>query len=508
MKNRFICSSRCQGLTLLIVLSVLAEPRALFDKRQEPPHCAMAALEEQKVPDAPIQRTPAEDAADLTTLLQKVNPTVDDTIRAAELCTSQLTNLAEFVNAFAGPATVFLFRARRTLENPEAERARKDWTFLGGLLKIDVSICKAPAVEQREMLRPAAKTAPEAVPSYGKFLASLRAAGTSNAHYHELVGALSENSDTMTPIVAAKLAKGEWYCENDTTKPRSILEDLAAADEDNDDSRKLDAAWVSFAAALEQLAPPDAKSHAKMLAYAVLYDFIHPVRSSGVSQGKVYELMATSVIPHIKHRLLANSHNDGSEDAAQVQHLAEQLGVDTPELQAAKTWENLSSSLQLDTLAKRQLDKRARARAMPGQAQAAEPHEDEYSLILGLVGKCYLPHGWRNRLKSGGRCPVHTLAPGLCPKRSSCKMNHPSGEALTRAWDALTDEFPLSLLLAARDSITSAAAELAAMGVMAQPPMYASAKSGKNKNHGNNKGRQGGAAAGAKGSTPPAPKSA
>ena len=107
MKNRFICSSRCQGLTLLIVLSVLAEPRALFDKRQEPPHCAMAALEEQKVPDAPIQRTPAEDAADLTTLLQKVNPTVDDTIRAAELCTSQLTNLAEFVNAFAGQPLYF-----------------------------------------------------------------------------------------------------------------------------------------------------------------------------------------------------------------------------------------------------------------------------------------------------------------------------------------------------------------------------------------------------------------
>jgi len=30
VKDRFICSSRCQGLTLLIVLSVLAEPRALF----------------------------------------------------------------------------------------------------------------------------------------------------------------------------------------------------------------------------------------------------------------------------------------------------------------------------------------------------------------------------------------------------------------------------------------------------------------------------------------------
>lgn len=88
-------------------------------------------------------------------------------------------------------------------------------------------------------------------------------------------------------------------------------------------------------------------------------------------------------------------------------------------------------------------------------------------------------------------------------------QNEPSQRGSTHtSRDILTNEFPLSLLLAARDSITAATAKLAAMGVMAQPPMYASAKSGKNKNHGNSKGKHGGAAAGAKGSTPPAPKSA
>ena len=391
----------------------------------------MAAQEQPEQPVAQPTREQTEE--ELLQVLQKTTPTLADMDDGAKLAGILIDKTADFGTKFRGPIAQFIFRARKTFNKPEAHEQRDDWKFLCGLISMDISSLTSNQ-DSKETSKMTDKTPSDAAtPAHGKFIASLRKAKATDHTYHSLVSELDEIREQMPITLAAKFAQGEWIKTPDLSEPASLLADIMRVDQNSSSSRKLDAAWTAFASAMVHLAPKHSRPAAKAVARAVKCDIIAPLREAGVSQDKVAELLAISVIPQIRHHLLACSEEDEDEAAEQLAAVMDSIGVSGAKLSVSNPWDGMEQRLKLEQLADTHL-KRHRANTLRGDAvEPAAKECDPYDQILALVGKCHLPVNWRATLDETRFCPMHTLAPGLCPSGDQCALTHAHGSLAHKA---------------------------------------------------------------------------
>jgi len=446
----------------LLIASVLVSRPSPRRKSRGTTQFIMAAQEQPQQPVAPPTREQTEQ--ELLQVLQETTPTLADMDKGAKLAGMLIDKTAEFGDKFQGPIAQFIFRARKAFNKPEAQEQRDEWKFLCGLISVDISSLTASQDSKTTSKTTDKKPSESATPAHGKFIASLRTARATSHTYHSLISDLAEIREQLPIALAAKFAQGEWTKMPDLSEPTSLLVDIMRMDQTSSSSRKLDAAWTTFASAMIHLAPKDSRPAAKAVARAVKCDVISTLREAGVTQDKVAELLAISVIPQIRHHLLACSGESEDEAAEQLAAVMDSIGVSGDKLAASNPWVDMEQRLKLEQLADTHV-KRHRANAMRGDAvEPAAKESDPYDQILALVGKCHLPVNWRATLDETRFCPMHTLAPGLCPSGDQCALTHAHGGLAHKAWSTLIRIFPELLLVRTRQAIMQAAAGMAATG--------------------------------------------
>ena len=443
-------------------------------------------------------KTREEIAADFMKLLNEERPTVEHLQLGPALAENLIDNDAEFAE-FKGPLRKFIYKARDILRAPQSRMIKSDWAYLAAILNINLDqLC--PAIPGPN--KTAEKKAESATPAHGKFLATLRRAKATSHTFHSIVPELTNSlREEMPPALAEKFAQGEWTKVTDVTGPTSILDDVMKVDQESEASRKLDAAWSTLAAAMQHLAPEDVVEDADKALTAVKAKLIAPLREAGVPQGEVASLLAISILPQIRHHLMARA--DALGDGEQERQLAavmDSVGMSSADIVEASPWTTLLEALKLDELAENRLE-RHKARKRRGDITTPNPQaSDVFDTFHALIGTCSVPAGWKDTLSRGGNCPLHTLAPGLCPAGAHCTAKHPRGDDATHAWNGLRKVFPELLLNTARSNIIRAASALTATGAYvddalpARAPRYGGSGGGGGGKGGNKrKGKGGGA---------------